>query len=81
MNLVYALTNPKFFVGQTVTFVHHNKRTMTGRIVLVETHYSRKLDQSVVSGRHSYAVSTPTAKKRSVWVGESNILGVVSNDL
>lgn len=79
--MTYELKAPRFFVGQTVNFLHHNKNMLVGKIVSVETHYSTKRDAVNPHGYHVYAITTPTAKKRSVWIGEQYIDGVVSNAL
>lgn len=77
----YELNPPRYFVGQTVNFLHHNKNMLVGKIVSVETHYSTIRDTVNPHGYHIYAITTPTAKKRNVWIGEHHIDGVVSNDL
>lgn len=74
----YNVKAPKFFVGQTVNFIHHNKNMMYGKIVCVETHYKQKAESQDTDGYHVYAINTPTSKMRSVWVGEQWIDGVIS---
>lgn len=74
----YQLAAPLFFVGQDVSFTHHNKNKMVGTIVYLETHYTRALDGEMPKGYHIYAIKTPTSKKgRSVWIGEDSIHCVV----
>ena len=74
----YNVKPPKYFVGQTVNFIHHNKNMLFGKIVRVETHYSQKSESPDTDGYHVYAINTPTSKSRSVWIGEQWINGVIS---
>lgn len=53
---------------------------LVGKIVRVETHYGKKSGTKNPHGYHIYAITTPTAKKRSVWIGEEYISGVVGRN-
>jgi len=72
----YDLKPPIYFVGQTVNYLHHNKRMMYGKITYIETHYGKR-DNDTPYGYHIYAIVNPNAK-RSFWIGEQYVSGVIS---
>lgn len=71
----YDLKEPKYFVGQTVNYLHHNKNMLVGRIVSVQTSYSKR--EYATIGYHIYGILNE-GNKRAFWIGEQYIDSVVA---
>jgi hypothetical protein len=68
----YKVVAPKYCIGDTVNYTHHNGSVHTGKIAYCETHYNND------NYYHIYCVYKSGAKRAS-WVGEAKILEVVSH--
>ena len=72
LKMDYLLTEPMYFVGQDVLFIHHNGSKLDGKIMAVETHYNIGC-----VGYHIYGIHRGN-NKCAFWIGEKKIISIIN---